>query len=446
MPDAAVVRRRAAETHQQPVDTPSPRTAAISSPVPRVVARRASRWSGRQQLQPGGARHLDHAHRRRGCRPRPRPGRPSGPVTDRRIRRAGLRRHERVQRPLPAVGQRHQLERVAGSLAPPAGLDRLGRLPRRQRAAELVGSTPGRAWPRLYNPAPNRPGRARATVTMSREELVGIAHAERQRLGRMIQYADPDTWEQPSAAAGWWNRDVMAHLARRRHRRRAAGGRPARRGARRVPGTARRSGLLDRRLERLDREPARGLDDPRAPGDVGRGRGVAARARRAARATTTWRDDRLPVARRRHRADLPRAVARRRVVPARRGHAGDQRRRRGLAGQLAALAGLPHDRPRRAHAARGRSPRRATTSAGRSIKIDVSGAGAGVVALGPRRGRGSGAHGRARRGHRRARPAVGARRRSTAVGRRRPRPPASLVTGGDTTLADLVLRTIRAYP
>ena len=47
---------------------------------------------------------------------------------------------------------------------------------------------------------------------MSREELVGIAHAERQRLGRMIQYADPASWEQPSAAAGWWNRDVMAHL------------------------------------------------------------------------------------------------------------------------------------------------------------------------------------------------------------------------------------------
>jgi uncharacterized protein (TIGR03083 family) len=29
----------------------------------------------------------------------------------------------------------------------------------------------------------------------------------------MIQYAEPDTWEKPSAADGWWNRDVMAHLA-----------------------------------------------------------------------------------------------------------------------------------------------------------------------------------------------------------------------------------------
>jgi uncharacterized protein (TIGR03083 family) len=50
-------------------------------------------------------------------------------------------------------------------------------------------------------------------VTFDRQQLVGIAHAERQRLGRMIQFADPDTWEKPSAADGWWNIDVMAHLA-----------------------------------------------------------------------------------------------------------------------------------------------------------------------------------------------------------------------------------------
>jgi uncharacterized protein (TIGR03083 family) len=50
-------------------------------------------------------------------------------------------------------------------------------------------------------------------VTIDRAQLVGIAHAERQRLGRMIQYAEPDTWERSSAAEGWWNRDVMAHLA-----------------------------------------------------------------------------------------------------------------------------------------------------------------------------------------------------------------------------------------
>jgi uncharacterized protein (TIGR03083 family) len=49
-------------------------------------------------------------------------------------------------------------------------------------------------------------------VAIDREELLGIAHAERQRLGRMIQFAEPDSWEQPSADSGWWNRDVMAHL------------------------------------------------------------------------------------------------------------------------------------------------------------------------------------------------------------------------------------------
>jgi uncharacterized protein (TIGR03083 family) len=50
-------------------------------------------------------------------------------------------------------------------------------------------------------------------VSLDRETLLGVAHAERQRLGRTIQYAEPDTWEEPSAAAGWWNRDVIAHLA-----------------------------------------------------------------------------------------------------------------------------------------------------------------------------------------------------------------------------------------
>jgi len=50
-------------------------------------------------------------------------------------------------------------------------------------------------------------------VTIHRETLIGLAHAERQRLGRMIQFAEPDSWEAPSACPGWWNRDVVAHLA-----------------------------------------------------------------------------------------------------------------------------------------------------------------------------------------------------------------------------------------
>jgi uncharacterized protein (TIGR03083 family) len=52
----------------------------------------------------------------------------------------------------------------------------------------------------------------RASTGLDRTTLIGIAHAERQRLGRTIQYAEPQTWEEPSACPGWWNRDVMAHL------------------------------------------------------------------------------------------------------------------------------------------------------------------------------------------------------------------------------------------
>ena len=39
-------------------------------------------------------------------------------------------------------------------------------------------------------------------MAIDREELLGIAHAERQRLGRMIQFAEPDSWEQASADPG----------------------------------------------------------------------------------------------------------------------------------------------------------------------------------------------------------------------------------------------------
>jgi uncharacterized protein (TIGR03083 family) len=49
-------------------------------------------------------------------------------------------------------------------------------------------------------------------MSLDRLTLLGVAQAERQRLGRTIQYAEPDTWQQPSACDGWWNRDVMAHL------------------------------------------------------------------------------------------------------------------------------------------------------------------------------------------------------------------------------------------
>ena len=43
--------------------------------------------------------------------------------------------------------------------------------------------------------------------------MVGLAHAERERLGRTIQYAPPQTWQADSVCAGWRNRDIVAHLA-----------------------------------------------------------------------------------------------------------------------------------------------------------------------------------------------------------------------------------------
>ncbi len=50
-------------------------------------------------------------------------------------------------------------------------------------------------------------------MSVERTALVAAARAEREGLGRTIQYAPPESWERPSACPGWWNRDVMAHLA-----------------------------------------------------------------------------------------------------------------------------------------------------------------------------------------------------------------------------------------
>jgi uncharacterized protein (TIGR03083 family) len=48
---------------------------------------------------------------------------------------------------------------------------------------------------------------------VERTRLIGILHAERARLGRTIQYTDPRTWDATSPCQGWSNRDVLAHLA-----------------------------------------------------------------------------------------------------------------------------------------------------------------------------------------------------------------------------------------
>jgi len=48
---------------------------------------------------------------------------------------------------------------------------------------------------------------------LDRTTMIGIAHAERERLGRTIQYTPPAAWDEDSVCAGWQNRDIVAHLA-----------------------------------------------------------------------------------------------------------------------------------------------------------------------------------------------------------------------------------------
>jgi len=48
---------------------------------------------------------------------------------------------------------------------------------------------------------------------VERTRLIGILRAERARLGRTIQYADPEAWDLPNPCRGWTNRDLLAHLA-----------------------------------------------------------------------------------------------------------------------------------------------------------------------------------------------------------------------------------------
>lgn len=49
-------------------------------------------------------------------------------------------------------------------------------------------------------------------MTLERTQMLGIANAERARLGRTIQYAPASIWDGESVCAGWRNRDVVAHL------------------------------------------------------------------------------------------------------------------------------------------------------------------------------------------------------------------------------------------
>jgi uncharacterized protein (TIGR03083 family) len=50
-------------------------------------------------------------------------------------------------------------------------------------------------------------------MTLDRQWLLATARAEREALGRTIQYTPPDAWDQESPSPGWRNRDIVAHLA-----------------------------------------------------------------------------------------------------------------------------------------------------------------------------------------------------------------------------------------
>ncbi|HEY7659604.1 MAG TPA: maleylpyruvate isomerase family mycothiol-dependent enzyme [Actinomycetota bacterium] len=50
-------------------------------------------------------------------------------------------------------------------------------------------------------------------MKIDRERMLGLAHAERARLGRTMQYAAPGVWDEDSVCDGWRNRDIVAHLA-----------------------------------------------------------------------------------------------------------------------------------------------------------------------------------------------------------------------------------------
>jgi uncharacterized protein (TIGR03083 family) len=50
-------------------------------------------------------------------------------------------------------------------------------------------------------------------MTLDREWLLAVARAEREALGRTVQYTAPEAWDAESPCEGWRNKDVLAHLA-----------------------------------------------------------------------------------------------------------------------------------------------------------------------------------------------------------------------------------------
>ena len=169
----------------------------------------------------------------------------------------------------------------------------------------------------------------------------------------------------------------------------------------------------------MGRGTADGPDDAGCPGDLGQGRrGVPGLRRAARRRGVAGRP--LPVGGRRPLAAVPHPVPGDRVVPARRGHARDERRRERVAGGLAAVAGSPDDRHGRAPAAVG--ARAGRPRPGRPERVlRAPRPRPGLVALGPRLRRGPRAGEGAGRGDHRSGAAVRPGRRPPARRRRRPR-------------------------
>jgi uncharacterized protein (TIGR03083 family) len=50
-------------------------------------------------------------------------------------------------------------------------------------------------------------------MTLDRTWLLATARAERDAMGRTIQYTPPEAWDAESACAGWRTRDIVSHLA-----------------------------------------------------------------------------------------------------------------------------------------------------------------------------------------------------------------------------------------
>jgi uncharacterized protein (TIGR03083 family) len=75
------------------------------------------------------------------------------------------------------------------------------------------GALLDRGGPGPEGGGPASPARPRDPRPLDRTWLLATARAEREALGRTIQYTPPAAWEEESVVPGWRNRDLVAHLA-----------------------------------------------------------------------------------------------------------------------------------------------------------------------------------------------------------------------------------------